>query len=302
MARMQDRGSRLSLYLNLIRWDRPAGWLLLLWPSLSALWIAADGFPGWHLLTLFVLGTILMRSAGCCINDVADREFDRHVKRTAQRPVTNGTLSVREALGLGAWLALLSFALVLTTNPAAIMLSVAGLVVSVGYPFAKRVVAMPQAVLGVAFSFGVPMAFAAALGGSEWGLTAIGTAVPSFAWLLLLGNLFWVLAYDTEYAMVDRDDDLKIGIKTSALTLGRFDVVTVMGFYAAYLLSWALLGRSVGLGRVYLLGIAAAAVQAAWHYTLIRTRTREGCFKAFRLNHWLGFAVFAGVALDLGLR
>jgi 4-hydroxybenzoate polyprenyltransferase len=299
---MQDRSSRLALYLDLIRWDRPAGWLLLLWPSLSALWIAADGFPGWHLLAVFVLGTILMRSAGCCVNDVADRDFDRHVKRTAMRPVTIGSVSVREALALGAFLALLAFALVLTTNPAAIQLSVAGLAVSVGYPFAKRVLAMPQAVLGVAFSFGVPMAFAAALGGSEWSLGAIGSAVPAYAWWLLLGNLFWVLAYDTEYAMVDRDDDQKIGIRTSALTLGRYDVMAVMGFYATYLLSWAVLGRALGLGRIYLLGIAVAALQALWHYTLIRHRAREGCFKAFRLNHWLGFAVFAGVALDLALR
>ena len=218
------RPSRLALYLDLIRWDRPAGWLLLLWPSLSALWIAADGFPGWHLLAVFVLGTILMRSAGCCVNDVADREFDRHVKRTAMRPVTRGDVSVREALLLGALLSLLAFALVLSTNPAAIQLSVVALAVSIGYPFAKRVVAMPQAVLGVAFSFGVPMAFAAALGGSEWTASAIASAVPSYAWWLLLGNLFWVLAYDTEYAMVDRDDDIRIGIKTSALTLGRFDV------------------------------------------------------------------------------
>jgi 4-hydroxybenzoate polyprenyltransferase len=299
---MQPGRSRLALYLDLVRWDRPAGWLLLLWPSLSALWIAADGFPGWHLLAVFVFGTILMRSAGCCVNDVADREFDRHVKRTARRPVTSGVVSVREALSLGAALALAAFGLVLTTNAVVITLSVAALAVSIGYPFAKRVFAMPQAVLGVAFSFGVPMAFAAALGGSDWGLQAVAAAVPAQAWWLLAGNLFWVLAYDTEYAMVDRDDDLTIGIKTSALTLGRFDVAAVMGFYAAYLLSWALIGRSLGLGRVFLLGIAAAAVQALWHYTLIRTRTREGCFKAFRLNHWLGFAVFAGVALDLALR
>jgi len=296
------RPSRLALYLNLIRWDRPAGWLLLLWPSLSALWIAADGFPGWHLLAVFVLGTILMRSAGCCINDVADREFDRHVKRTAMRPVTRGDVSVREALALGALLSLLAFALVLSTNPAAIQLSVVALAVSIGYPFAKRLVAMPQAVLGVAFSFGVPMAFAAVLGGSEWSASAVAGAVPSFAWWLLLGNLFWVLAYDTEYAMVDRDDDIRIGIKTSALTLGRHDVAGVMAFYALYLLSWTLIGRAMGLGHVYLLGIGAAALQALWHYTLIRTRSREGCFKAFRLNHWVGFAVFAGVALDLAQR
>jgi 4-hydroxybenzoate polyprenyltransferase len=293
---------RLSLYLNLIRWDRPAGWLLLLWPSLSALWIAADGFPGWHLTAVFVLGTVLMRSAGCCVNDVADRDFDRHVKRTAQRPVTSGAVSVKEALAVGAVLALAAFALVLTTNPPTIVLSFAALAVTLAYPYAKRLVSMPQAVLGVAFSFGIPMAFAAAQGGREWSLAAVEAAVPWQAWALLASNLFWVLAYDTEYAMVDRDDDLTIGMKTSAITLGRWDVAAVMGFYAAYLLSWAILGRALGLGTVFLLGIAAAAVQAGWHYALIRTRTRDGCFKAFRLNHWLGFAVFVGVALDLGLR
>ena len=294
--------SRLSLYLDLIRWNRPAGWLLLLWPTLSALWIAADGFPGWHLLVVFVAGTILMRSAGCCVNDVADREFDRHVKRTAQRPVTRGAVSVPEALMLGSLLALCAFGLVLTTNPSAIVLSVAALAVTLLYPYAKRWLAMPQAVLGVAFSFGIPMAFAAAQGGAEWTFSAIPAAVPPQAWWLLLSNLFWVLAYDTEYAMVDRDDDLRIGMKTSAITLGRFDVAGVMAFYAIYLGSWALLGRSLGLGKVFLLGIAVAALQAAWHYTLIRGRTRDGCFRAFRQNHWLGFAVFCGVAVDLALR
>jgi 4-hydroxybenzoate polyprenyltransferase len=293
---------RLKLYLNLIRWDRPAGWLLLLWPSLSALWIAADGFPGWPLTVVFVLGTFLMRSAGCCVNDVADRDFDRHVKRTAQRPVTSGAVSVKEALAVGAVLALAAFALVLTTNPPTILLSFAALAVTLAYPYAKRVVSMPQAVLGVAFSFGIPMAFAAAQGGREWSLAAVGAAVPWQAWALLASNLVWVLAYDTEYAMVDRDDDLKIGMRTSAITLGRWDVAAVMGFYAAYLVSWALLGRMLGLGSLFLLGVAAAALQALWHFSLIRHRTREGCFKAFRLNHWLGFAVFAGVAADLGMR
>ncbi|MEO7851070.1 MAG: 4-hydroxybenzoate octaprenyltransferase [Rubrivivax sp.] len=293
---------RLPLYLDLIRWDRPAGWLLLLWPSLSALWIAADGWPGWHLLVVFVLGTVLMRSAGCCINDVADRDFDKHVKRTANRPVTRGAVPVREALALGAVLAAIAFVLVLSTNPPTIWLSFAALAVACAYPYAKRLVAMPQAVLGVAFSFGVPMAFAAALGGSEGSLQALSAAVPWQAWALLVGNLFWVLAYDTEYAMVDRDDDIRIGINTSALTLGRHDVVAVMVFYALYLLSWAVLGWWLGLGGLYLLGIGVAALQALWHFRLIRTRSRDGCFKAFRLNHWLGFAVFAGVALDLAWR
>jgi 4-hydroxybenzoate polyprenyltransferase len=293
---------RLALYLDLIRWDRPAGWLLLLWPTLSALWIAADGFPGWHLLIVFVAGTVIMRSAGCCVNDVADRNFDRHVKRTAQRPVTSGRVSVREALTLGAVLALVAFALVLTTNPPSVWLSLAGLAVTLLYPFAKRVTPMPQVVLGIAFSFGIPMAFAAVLGAQEWTLHAVPDAVPPHAWWLLLGNIFWVLAYDTEYAMVDRDDDQHIGMKTSAITLGRFDVPAVMTFYAMYLFSWAVLGAALGLNGWYQLGIAAAAAQALWHYTLIRGRTREGCFAAFRLNHWLGASVFMGVALDLALR
>jgi 4-hydroxybenzoate polyprenyltransferase len=293
---------RFALYLDLVRWDRPAGWLLLLWPTLSALWIAADGFPGWHLVAVFVLGTVLMRSAGVCINDVADRDFDRHVKRTALRPVTRGDVSVRQALTLGVLLALVSFCLVLTTNPPTVWLSVAALAIALAYPFAKRVVSVPQAVLGVAFSFGIPMAFSAVLGGRDWALHAVPDAVPPHAWWLLFGNLFWVLAYDTEYAMVDRDDDLRIGMKTSAITLGRYDVTAVMAFYAMYLLLWSWLGDALGLGLWYQLGIGAAALQALWHYTLIRGRTRNGCFKAFTKNHWLGASVFAGVALDLALR
>lgn len=279
--------NKLDLYLQLIRWDRPAGWLLLLWPGLSALWVASHGFPGWHLLAVFTLGTFLMRSAGCCLNDVADRDFDKHVKRTAQRPVTSGKLSSKEALAVGAVLALLAFGLVLTTNITTIYWSFAALAVTLVYPFAKRYVSMPQAVLGVAFSFGIPMAFA-----------AVQSRVPTLAWVLLLGNLFWVIAYDTEYAMVDRDDDLLIGMKTSAITLGRFDVAAVMFCYAAFLCIWvaALWPRQQPL--LFLLGIAAAALQAAWHFTLIRGRGREGCFKAFRLNHWVGFAVFAGVVLS----
>ena len=255
--------SRVSLYLDLIRWDRPAGWLLLLWPTLSALWIAARGFPGWQLLLVFTLGTVLMRSAGCCINDVADRDFDRHVKRTAQRPVTRGALAPREALA-----------------------------VTLAYPYAKRLVSLPQAVLGVAFSLGIPMAFSAVR----------GEAPPPVAWALLLGNLFWVLAYDTEYAMVDRDDDLRIGIRTSAITLGRYDVAAIMGFYGVYLALWGAIGFALGLRGPFALGLLAALAQAAWHWTLIRGRGREGCFRAFRLNHWVGFALFAGIVADCALR
>ncbi len=290
--------SRLALYLDLIRWNRPAGWLLLLWPGLSALWIAAGGFPGWHLLIVFVLGTVLMRSAGCCVNDVADREFDRHVKRTAQRPVTSGALTASEALGLGAVLAFAAFALVLTTNLAVVIWSFAALAVTIFYPYTKRFFSMPQAVLGVAFSFGIPMAFAAVQGGTRWDPGALGGAVPPLAWTLLLGNLCWVLAYDTEYAMVDRDDDLRIGIRTSAITFGRFDVAAVMGCYGLFLAVWAGVGLHLGFGSAYFAGLLAAALQAAWHWTLIRGRTREGCFRAFRLNHWIGFAVFAGVLVD----
>ena len=294
--------SRFALYLDLIRWDRPAGTLLLLWPTLSALWIAAGGFPGWHLLAVFAVGTFLMRSAGCAANDVADREFDRQVKRTAARPVTSGAIAPREAVALGAALALVAFALVLTTNAAAVVWSFAALAVTLFYPFSKRFFAMPQAVLGVAFSFGIPMAFAAVRGADAWSLSALANAVPTLAWWLLLGNLFWVLAYDTEYAMVDRDDDLRIGINTSAITLGRFDVAAVMLFYATFLAVWGVLGAQLGLGWPYFTGLVVAAAIAAWHYTLIRGRSREGCFRAFRLNHWLGFAVFAGTALALALR
>ena len=277
--------SRFSLYLDLIRWNRPAGWLVLIWPTLSALWVAAGGFPGWHLLAVFVLGTILMRSAGCCINDVADRDFDRHVKRTAQRPITSGQVSVKEALALGAVLALVSLGLVLTTNWAAVAWSVPALLVTILYPFTKRFFAMPQAVLGIAFNFGIVIAFAAVRG-----------EVPAMAWLLWLGNLFWVLAYDTEYAMVDRDDDLKIGMKTSAITLGRFDVAAIVVFYLLFLGFWVLALIPLALGAIFYIAIALALAQVGWHWWLIRTRSREGCFRAFRMNHWVGFTLFAGIA------
>jgi 4-hydroxybenzoate polyprenyltransferase len=281
----------MTLYLALIRWDRPAGWLLLLWPTLGALWVAAGGFPGWHLLSVFVLGTILMRSAGCCINDVADREFDKHVKRTASRPVTSGAVSVKEALLVGAVLALLAFGLVLTTNTLTVGMSFAALAITLAYPYAKRYVSMPQAVLGVAFGMGIPMAFAAVLG-----------EVPTLAWWLTLGNLCWVLAYDTEYAMVDRDDDLRIGIKTSAITLGAWDVPVVMLCYLGFITIWAIALKNYAQGALFNIAIAAAMAQVVWHYSLIRTRSRDGCFTAFRQNHWLGFAVFAGIAASYAVQ
>ena len=285
------RRSRLSLYLDLIRFDRPAGWLVLVWPTLVALWAAAGGFPGWHLLVVFVLGTVLMRSAGCCINDIADRDFDRHVKRTTQRPITSGQLGVKEAALVGVVLTLVAFVLVLTTRWEAVAWSVPAVLFTILYPFTKRFFAMPQAFLGIAFNFGIVIAFAAVQG-----------RVPATAWVLWLANLFLVLAYDTEYAMVDRDDDLKIGMKTSAITLGRFDVAAIMGFFVLCLGLTAWVLAPYGLGWPLWLGLGVAAAQVAWHFTLIKDRTREGCFTAFSKSHWIGAAIFAGVALGYLLR
>ena len=282
---------RLALYLNLVRWDRPAGWLVLVWPTLVALWAAAGGFPGWHLLAVFVLGTVLMRSAGCCINDIADRKYDKHVKRTAQRPITSGKVSVTEAVVLGVVLALLSLGLVLTTRWEAVAWSVPAVLFTIFYPFTKRFFAMPQAFLGIAFNFGIVIAFAAVQG-----------QVPATGWLLWLANMFMVLAYDTEYAMVDRDDDLKIGMRTSAITLGRFDVAGIMLFFV---LCWGLTALALhpsALGWPLWLGMGVAAIQMAWHYGLIRERAREGCFRAFSKSHWIGAALFAGVAMGFALK
>jgi 4-hydroxybenzoate polyprenyltransferase len=282
---------RLDMYEKLMRLDKPIGILLLLWPTLWALWIAGRGHPDPLIVWIFVLGTVLMRSAGCVINDFADRDFDPHVERTRERPLAAGKVSAREALLLAGGLSLLAFLLVLQLNRLTLLLSFAALFLAASYPFTKRFFSIPQAYLGVAFGFGIPMAFAAQL-----------EAVPAPAWWLLVANILWAIAYDTEYAMVDRDDDLRIGMKTSAITLGRFDVAAVMAFYATYLAGWSWLGVSLGLGGWFLAGIGAAAAQAVWHYTLIRSRTREGCFEAFKRNHWLGFAVFAGVAADFALR
>ena len=286
---------KIRLYLDLIRWNRPAGWLLLLWPTLAALWLAARGFPGWHLLLVFTTGTILMRSAGCCINDVADRDFDRHVKRTVNRPITSGRISVKEALLVGLVLTLIAFLLVLTTNTLTILWSIPAVIVTIIYPFTKRFFSMPQAVLGVAYSMGLPMAFAAVL-----------NSTPLVVWWLLVANLCWVLAYDTEYAMVDRDDDLKIGMKTSAITLGRWDVPVIMLWYAAHTaIWWTVLWQHAGLASadapgwklaVWGITLLVAVAQVLWHYALIRTRERERCFRAFTQNHWIGFVVFVAAA------
>ena len=282
---------KLALYFRLVRLDKPIGAVLLLWPTLSALWLATQGLPDWHLLLIFTLGTVLMRSAGCAINDYADRHFDKHVKRTAQRPVTSGQIKPGEALAVAGVLALLSFALVLPLNALTMQLSVAAVIVAGTYPYFKRFFAIPQAYLGIAFGFGIPMAFA-----------AVQNAVPWPAWALLIGNVFWAVAYDTEYAMVDRDDDLKIGIRTSAITFGRFDVAAVMLCYGASLAIWLVCGWELGLRGWFVAGLLVAAGCAAYHYTLIRHRERMACFAAFRHNNWLGAAVFAGVALDYALR
>jgi 4-hydroxybenzoate polyprenyltransferase len=283
--------ARLDAYARLTRLDKPIGTLLLLWPTLSALWIAANGAPRLSLIAIFVAGTLLMRSAGCAFNDWADRDFDAGVKRTASRPLAAKIIAPWEALAVAAVLALAAFALILPTNRATILWSVPALIIAVVYPFFKRFFALPQAFLGIAFSFGIPMAFA-----------AVGNDVPAFAWMLLVVNLFWVVAYDTEYAMVDRDDDIHVGIRTSALTFGRFDVAAVALCYAIYLGSMAAIGVHIGMGLIYFLGLALACVLALRHLAWIRLRERDQCFRAFLDNHWLGFTVFAAIAVDFALR
>ena len=276
---------KFSLYLKLIRFDRPIGTLLLLWPTLWALWMASGGTPDGMILAVFVLGTFLMRSAGCAINDVADRKFDAHVARTANRPLAAGLIAPREAVLVAAALALAALCLVVFfLNTLSLQLSVIAAALAAAYPFTKRFFVMPQAVLGVAFGFGIPMAFAAVTG-----------SVPALAWWLLAANVFWTIAYDTEYAMVDRDDDLKLGINTSAILFGRFDVAAVMFCYLAALGILVGIGKSVGLGWPYWLGMAIAAMIALYHYRLIRARQRDFCLRAFLHNTWFGAAVFAGL-------
>ncbi|WP_150428072.1 4-hydroxybenzoate octaprenyltransferase [Dechloromonas sp. CZR5] len=279
---------KLDLYERLMRLDKPIGIMLLLWPTLWALWLSSHGRPDWVVVWVFVLGTVLMRSAGCVINDYADRDFDKHVERTKERPLTAGKVTTKEALILFAALSLIAFGLVLLLGkPLVIALSVPAVFLAASYPFTKRFFAIPQAYLGIAFGFGIPMAYAAHTGG-----------VPLEAWLLLLANVFWAVAYDTEYAMVDRDDDLKIGIKTSAITFGRFDVAAVMGCYAATLglLGW--IGVTLHLGWAFHAGLLVAAGIMGVHYTWIRGRERMPCFKAFLHNNWVGAAIFAGIVVD----
>ena len=279
--------SRFQLYIRLVRLDKPIGILLLLWPTLTALWLASAGHPPLHMVLIFTLGTVLMRSAGCAINDYADQDFDRHVKRTAERPLTSGRIAGWEAVSVAAFLAVLAFALIMPLNTLTKLLSVAAVAIAASYPYFKRFFALPQAYLGIAFGFGIPMAYA-----------AVQDAVPVEAWVLLLANIFWALAYDTEYAMVDRDDDLKIGIRTSAITFGRYDVLAVMLCYAVSLGTVTAVGLGAGLGAWFIVGMLVAAGMAAYHYTLIRERERMQCFAAFRHNNWLGAAVFAGIAVD----
>ena len=275
---------RLDAYERLIRLDKPIGTLLLLWPTLWAVWLAADGRPSLALVVIFVLGTLLMRSAGCAINDYADRDFDPHVERTRLRPLAAREIAPWEALVLAAALAAAAFGLVLFLNRFAVALSFAGLAIAATYPFTKRFFALPQLYLGVAFGFGIPMAYA-----------AVRNELPAECWLLLAANICYAFAYDTEYAMVDRDDDAKLGIRTSALTLGRWDVVAVMASYALMLALLTFIGRSAELRWPYYAGLAVAGTMMLYHWTLIRGRTREGCFKAFRHNNWVGAAIFAGI-------
>jgi len=283
--------ARIDAYVRLLRLDKPIGTLLLLWPTMSALWFATDGVPPVSLVAIFAVGTLLMRSAGCAFNDWADRDFDAFVARTASRPLAAKIITPREALVLAAALALAAFVLILPTNRATIAWSIPAVAIAIAYPFFKRFFALPQAFLGIAFSFGIPMAFA-----------AVQNDVPAFAWLLLVINLFWVVAYDTEYAMVDRDDDVAVGIRTSALTFGRFDVAAVALCYAIYVFAMTLVGFRNAMGTIYYAGLAVAFALAVQHLWWIHTREREQCFRAFLDNHWLGFAVFSGVALDFAVR
>ncbi len=278
---------RLQLYFQLTRLHRPIGILLLLWPTLWGVWIAADGHPSWLIVCIFTLGTVLMRSAGCVINDYADRDIDKHVKRTQDRPITSGKVSPHEALWLATALAVISFLLILPLNTLTLLLSIPAVFLAASYPFTKRFLVIPQAYLGIAFGFGIPMAFAATLG-----------TVPPVAWLLLIANVFWAIAYDTEYAMVDRDDDIHLGIHSSALLFGKYDVIAVMACYLIALTALAVAGLMTSMGMAYFVGLMVAEGIALYHYRLIKDRSRERCFSAFLHNNWFGAAIFAGVVGD----
>ncbi|MBU3589431.1 4-hydroxybenzoate octaprenyltransferase [Polynucleobacter sp. 80A-SIGWE] len=279
---------RIVAYAYLIRLDKPIGTLLLLWPTLWALWLASGGFPQWHLLIIFILGTFLMRSAGCAINDYADQDFDRHVLRTKDRPITSGKISGKEALMVAGSLALVAFLLIQPLNALTKELSFFALAVAILYPFTKRFFAIPQAVLGIAFGFGIPMAYAAVL-----------DFIPLEAWVLFVGNIFWAIAYDTAYAMVDRDDDLRLGLRTSAITFGRFDVIAIALSYGVLFLSQIWVAQLANLSNYFWVGWALALACAIYHLKLVSTRKREECFKAFRHNNWLGGFLFLGILLGL---
>ncbi len=278
---------RVLVYARLVRLDKPIGTLLLLWPTLWALWLSSEGSPDWKIVLIFVAGTLLMRSAGCAINDYADRDFDPHVKRTRDRPLAAGVIRPWEALLVAAVLAAVAFGLVLQLNTLTIALSFAALLLAASYPFTKRFLALPQAYLGIAFGFGIPMAYAANTG-----------RVPWVAAVVLLANVFWAVAYDTEYAMVDRDDDKNIGIRTSAILFGRFDVAMVMLFHALFLVTLAGVGWYQALGTYFFVGLLLTALLAASQYRMIKDRSRDGCLRAFRHNNWVGGAVFAGLVAD----
>ncbi|QWE26461.1 4-hydroxybenzoate octaprenyltransferase [Polynucleobacter sp. AP-Ainpum-60-G11] len=279
---------RIVVYAHLIRLDKPIGTLLLLWPTLWALWLASGGFPQWQLLIIFTLGTFLMRSAGCAINDYADQDFDRHVLRTKDRPITSGKISGKEALMVAGTLALMAFLLIQPLNTLTKELSFFALAVAILYPFTKRFFSIPQAVLGIAFGFGIPMAYAAVL-----------DFIPLEAWVLFIGNIFWAIAYDTAYAMVDRDDDLRLGLRTSAITFGRFDVIAIALSYSVLFLSQIWVTQLANLSNYFWVGWFLALACAVYHLKLVSTRKREECFKAFRHNNWLGGFLFLGILLGL---
>ncbi len=283
--------TRINAYERLMRLDKPIGTLLLLWPTLWAVWIGGFGRPQFHVIWIFAFGTLLMRSAGCVMNDISDRKYDPHVKRTRDRPLATGEIRVIEAVYLAVFLLLVSFAMVLMLGKLTVKLSFVALAIAASYPLFKRFFPLPQAYLGLAFGFGIPMAFAAQL-----------DMVPKVAWWLLAANVFWAIAYDTEYAMVDRDDDVNLGIKTSAITFGRWDIAAVMACYAAMQGILITVGRLMHFGKFYYAGLAVAGAMMIWHYFMIRDRSREGSFRAFNHNNWVGAAIFAGIAVDYWMK